>query len=306
MKTTLPEDVLAFGASARGGLERLGGVGLALRAEADRSLRGPVGSALRTLGVGELEVRTDPDQLLAAAELCRVSGSLVLPWPIVEELLAVDGARLALVNPTGARVDHGDLPGAWLGCDLDGRAFDLVPGLPGRAKLGPFLVPAEPAASHGTLASGDVARHLVLGTWRLLGGVQAALASVVEHVGVRAQFGRPLSEFQSVRFTVADATVAVRGFEELAKFTVWRVATASPGQALADALALRLHGARKAVQVFRTCHQLLGAVGFCDEHDVSVLDRHLQPLVRLPLAAEALAARLVQSVSRGDLESLFA
>jgi hypothetical protein len=58
-------------------------------------------------------------------------------------------------------------------------------------------------------------------------------------------------------------------------------------------------------EVLRTCHQLLGALGFCDEHDVSVLDRHLQPLLRLPYAAEALADRLVPAVSRGELESLF-
>jgi acyl-CoA dehydrogenase len=306
MKNAMPDDVLAFGSSAQRSLQRLGGIDLALRTEADRSLRGPVGAALKALGVGELDVRGDGDQLLAAAELCRVSGSLVLPWPLVEELMAVDGARLALVNSRSARVEHGDLPADWLACDLDGQAFDLVMGEPGRAKLGPFLVPAELATARETRPSGDVARHLVLGSWRLLGGVQAALAQVVDHVGVRVQFGRPLSEFQSVRFTIADATVQVRGFEELAKFTVWRLTAASPERALADALALRLHGARKAVQILRTCHQLLGAVGFCDEHDVSVLDRHLQPLVRLPLSAEALSERLVQSVSRGDLESLFA
>jgi hypothetical protein len=37
-----------------------------------------------------------------------------------------------------------------------------------------------------------------------------------------------------------------------------------------------------------------------------VLDRHLQPLIRLPLGAEALAERLVPAVGRGELENLFA
>lgn len=306
MRTALPEDVLSFGASARRSLERLGGVDLALRAETDRSLRVPVGAALQALGIGDLDVRGDADQLLAAAELCRVSGSLALPWPVVEDLLAVDGARLALVGPNHPRLDHGDLLGEWCACDLDGNAYDVAIGETGRAKLGPFLVPATLTTEREVRPASDVALHLVLGTWRLLGGVQAAMSQVIEHVGVRVQFGRPLSEFQSVRFSVADASVALRGFEELAKFTVWRLTTASPERALADALALRLHGARKAVELFRTCHQLLGAVGFCDEHHVSVLDRHLQPLIRLPLAAEALSERLSHAVSRGDLESLFA
>jgi hypothetical protein len=57
--------------------------------------------------------------------------------------------------------------------------------------------------------------------------------------------------------------------------------------------------------VLRTSHQLLGALGFCDESDVSVLDRHTQPLIRLPLSAEALSLRLIPDVRDGYLETLF-
>lgn len=305
MNSSLPEEVLSFSRSARRRLGSLGGAELALRAEQDRSERTAVGKALAELGVGELDVRDGEHQLLACAELCRVSGALALPWPLVEQLTAVGGRPLALVDLGRPRVDHGDVLDGWLGCDLDGNAHDLVVGTPTSAKLGPFLVPAELGAPQGRVSSDDVALHLVLGTWRLLGGLEAALAQVVEHVGVRRQFGRPLAEFQSVRFAVADASVAVRGLEELAKFTTWRLHCAPQPQRLVDATALRLHGAEKAVQVLRACHQLLGAVGFCDEHDVSVLDRHLQPLIRLPLSAEALAARLVPAVGRGELETLF-
>ena len=297
---------MSFGASVRRSLERLGGIELARRVEADRSQRAVVGSILDELGLGELDVRNDEEQLLAAAELCRVSGSLALPWPVVEDLLAVDGARLALVDPAYPRVDHGDLAGDWAGCDIDGRSFELTMHPAGRAKLGPFLVPASRGDVLPPVGTGDVSRHLVLGSWRLLGGLQTGFAQVVEHVGLRVQFGKPLSAFQTVRFAVADASVAVRGFEELVKFTTWRLGSASSQRAMADAVALRLQGAETAVRVLRTCHQLLGAVGFCDEHDVSLLDRHLQPLIRLPLSAEALAERLVPLVGHGDFESLFA
>jgi alkylation response protein AidB-like acyl-CoA dehydrogenase len=122
---------------------------------------------------------------------------------------------------------------------------------------------------------------------------------------VREQFGRPLAEFQAVRFAVADAVVALRGLSELAKFTVWRLGTAEQQARSADALVLRLHADEVARDVLRTCHQLLGALGFCDEHDVSVIDRHLQPLLRLPCAAEGLAARLAPAVAAGHVESLF-
>jgi acyl-CoA dehydrogenase len=305
VNTALPTDVVAFADSARRRLASLGGPDLALRAEQDRSLREPVGQALSQLGIAELEVRDDAEQLLAASQLCRVAGSLALPWPVVDDLLAVDGSRLALIDPAAPRVDHGDLPGHWRGSDLDGTTYRLNVGAPSRAKLGPFLVPATCGDPVTAVGSDDVARHLVLGAWRILGGLEAALRQVVEHVGVRKQFGKALAEFQTVRFTVADSSVALRGLEELARFTTWRMETATAAQRSADAVALRLFAVDTATQVLRTCHQLLGAVGFCDEHDVSVYDRHLQPLLRLPASSERLALRLVPAVGTGEFETLF-
>jgi hypothetical protein len=305
VKTSLPEDVTEFAVAARRRLERFGGADFALRAEQDRDLRGSVGAALTELGAPELEVRTDPEQFLAAAQLCRVAGSVALPWPIVEDLLAVDGRRLALVDPTNPRVDHGDLPGSWLGADLDGAAYMLQVGQVRRAKLGPFLVPAQCGERQADIDPDDIERHLILGSWRILGGIEAALGEVVEHVTVRKQFGKPLADFQAVRFAVADASVAIRGLDELAKYTSWRLDAAPPARRRADAVALRLFAVDTATQVLRACHQLLGAVGFCDEHDVSVFDRHLQPLLRLPESAERLALRLTPAVRTGDLETLF-
>jgi alkylation response protein AidB-like acyl-CoA dehydrogenase len=139
----------------------------------------------------------------------------------------------------------------------------------------------------------------------VLGGLETALEQVTAHVSVRQQFGRPLADFQAVRFGIADAVVAVRGLAELAKYTLWRLGTAGARVRRVDALALRLHAVDVARDVLRTSHQLLGALGFCDEHDVSVLDRHLQPLLRLPCASEGLAERLVPAVVAGEFESLF-
>ena len=72
-----------------------------------------------------------------------------------------------------------------------------------------------------------------------------------------------------------------------------------------DALVLRLKGVDTAQHVLRTSHQLLGALGFCDESDVSVIDRHIQPLVRLPLSGEELAMRLSVDIRDGQIETLF-
>ena len=58
--------------------------------------------------------------------------------------------------------------------------------------------------------------------------------------------------------------------------------------------------------MLRTAHQLLGALGFCDESDVSVLDRHTQSLIRLPVSTEVLAMRLTAGVSAAaSFETLF-
>ncbi len=43
--------------------------------------------------------------------------------------------------------------------------------------------------------------------------------------------------------------------------------------------------------VFRVCHQLHGAVGFCDETTLSWLSRYSQPLRRLPLGLSATRTR---------------
>jgi hypothetical protein len=305
VKTDLPQDISDFAAVAGKRLTRLGGPPAALRAETDDTIRDAARTALNDVGAFELDVRSEPDDLLAAAVLCQAAGATVLPYPLVEELLAIDGARLTLVNPKAPRIDHGDLAGEWVAADLDGNRYRPQPGSRTGAKLGPFLVPATLSAPDASVPAGDVNLHLVLGSWRILGAVQQSLRVVTEHVRARIQFGKPLADFQAVRFAVADAAVAVRGLHELAKFTICRPESLPAQIHSADALILRLKAADTARQVMRTSHQLLGALGFCDESDVSVLDRHTQPLIRLPLGTEELALRLIPCVSDGSFETLF-
>jgi len=305
VKTDLPQDISDFAAVATKRLTRLGGPPAALRAETDDELRTAARAALAEVGAFELDVRSSAEDALAAAVLCEAAGATALPYPLVEELLAIDGARLTLVNPDAPRIDHGDLPGPWIAADLDGNRYQPQPASRTNAKLGPFLVPATLGPPDGTVPAADVNLHLVLGSWRILGAVQQSLRIVGDHVRARIQFGKPLADFQAVRFAVADASVAVRGLHELAKYTLCRPESTAVQIRSADALVLRLKAAETARQVLRTSHQLLGALGFCDESDVSVLDRHTQPLIRLPLGAEGLALRLVPGVADGSLETLF-
>jgi acyl-CoA dehydrogenase len=305
MNTALPEDITEFGAVATKRFARFGGPPEALRAETEEHLRDDARSALADLGAFDLDVRTSAEDLLAAAVLCQAAGAAALPYPLVEELLAIDGARLALVNPDAPRIDHGDLPGDWAAADLDGTRYGVHPASRTGAKLGPFLVAATLTETDDAVPGSDVDLHLTLGSWRILGAIQQALEITRQHVTTRMQFGKPLAEFQAVRFTIADASVAVRGLFELAKYTISRTEVTAPQVRSADALVLRLKAADTARQVLRTAHQLLGALGFCDESDVSILDRHTQPLIRLPVSSEILALRLLPGVRGGQLETLF-
>jgi len=306
MQTALPADVIAFGEAARSRFQSLGGVELALRSETDPAARTTAADALDQLGAWDVDPRGDADEFLAAAQLCRMAGGVALPHPVVERMLAVDGSWLALVDHARPFIDHGDLDGPWLAADLDGVACHATTGRRSASRLGPFVVRATLGQPAPVVSADDVARHLVLGSWRIVGTLDTALQQANAHVVVRKQFGQPLSEFQAVRFAIADAVAAFRGLEELARFTTWRLGAASPAARSADAVALRLHADETAVAVLGCCHQVLGAIGFCDEHDISVLDRHLQPLLRLPCSAESLVDRLIPAVRDGAFEGLFA
>jgi hypothetical protein len=305
MKTALPEDIAEFSAVATKRLGRFGGPQAALQAETDDRLRQDARTALADLGAFDLDVRSSSEDLLAAAVLCQAVGATALPYPLVEELLAIDGARLALVNPEAPRIDHGDLAGDWIAADLDGTRYRVQPSSRTAAKLGPFLVPATLGPPDETVPAADVDLHLTLGSWRIVGAVQQCLEITRQHVVARMQFGKPLADFQAVRFAVADAAVAARGLHELAKYTISRVESVPAQVRSADALILRLKAGETARLVLRTAHQLLGALGFCDESDVSVLDRHTQPLIRLPVSTEVLAMRLLPGIRDGGFETLF-
>ena len=305
MKTALPEDIAEFSAVATKRLVRFGGPQAALQAETDDRLRQDARTALSDLGAFDLDVRSSSDDRLAAAVLCQAAGATALPYPLVEELMAIDGARLALVNPEAPRIDHGDLAGDWIAADLDGTRYRVQPSSRTAAKLGPFLVPATVGPPDGTVPAADVDLHLTLGSWRIVGAVQQCLEITRQHVVARMQFGKPLADFQAVRFTVADAAVASRGLHELAKYTISRFESVPAQVRSADALILRLKAGETARLVLRAAHQLLGALGFCDESDVSVLDRHTQPLIRLPVSTEVLAMRLLPGIRDGGFETLF-
>jgi hypothetical protein len=306
----LPDEAVEFGAAAAKAFASLGGVDAARHAEDDPSARsGEVAGALRALGIDELDPRADADSLAAAAALSEAAGQVALPYPLASVLLAdTEGRPFAPVPDGAARVDHGDLFAEWVVAPIHGPVTTARPvGAPLGTRLGPFVVDLEAGDAVSGRADDtdvDVLFHIALTAASVLGTCDRAVALSVEHVNGRIQFGKPLSAFQAVQFQLADCAVAVAGLRELTHFTLWRLDAHGTG-AIADVLALRAHALDVARGVLRTCQQLHGAAGVCDEYDVSVLVRMVQPALRLPWSAERTATELAAAIQRDGFDGLF-
>jgi len=300
----LSEDAKEYGREALRAFETAGGDQLVQQAEAKPDLRESLaGPVLSELGAWELDARTDVDGLEAAAALCRSAGYWALPYPVAERLakpidLDVDGLIVVADNrPSGVVAG---LESTWAAVSLDGTRSRVI----GHGAAGPgFVTELELSAVDGN-GTGDIALGLVLPCWTLLGMLDRALELTISHVSLRKQFGQQLSAFQGVQFQLTDAEVERSGVEILAKYALWSIAT-NRAEAIDDALALRMSAIEAAEVVFRVCHQLHGAVGFCDETTLSWLSRYSQPLRRLPLGLSATRDELTTRVGGTGLTGLF-
>ncbi|MBI3214344.1 MAG: acyl-CoA dehydrogenase [Mycobacterium sp.] len=300
----LSAEALEYGLQARRAFDAAGGDQLLQQAEAKPELRESlVGPVLAELGAWELEPRNDSDNLEAAAALCRSAGFWGLPYPVAERLSrpadgSADGLVVAGEVRPAAAVAGINL--RWAAVTVDGKR-SAVTGL-GTARAG-FVAELELSPESDT-ATAAVALALVLPCWTLLGMLDRALQLTISHVQLRKQFGQTLAGFQGVQFQLTDAEVERSGLEILAKHALWSTAN-TPADALDDALALRMAAIEAAEVVFRVCHQLHGAVGFCDETTLSWLSRYSQPLRRLPHGLSETRELLTRSVGRRGLTGLY-
>ena len=313
MNIELSQEALEFGEAARQALEAAGAAALVTEAEDQPARRESIfGPVLAELGAWQLDPRHDPDDLEAAAALCRAAGYWCFAYPLAERLarpkdldvdglLVIDGARPA------AAVAELDL--RWATVTLDGQR-GLVrsvrsDGPPRKTAYSASLEvsPVDEAPNPEDRAK-DLALALVLPCWTLLGQLDQAIDLTRSYVLVRKQFGQTLSAFQGVQFQLTDAEVERSGVEMLAKYALWSIQAGRP-EAADDALALRMAALEAAEVVFRVAHQLHGAMGFCDESTLSWLSRYSQPARRLPLGLSATRAALTERIGRHGLTGLF-
>src|SRR5262245_38043466 len=191
----LGDDAKEYGREALRAFEVAGGDQLVQQAEVKPELRESLaGPILGKLGAWELEPRTDPDGLEAAAALCRSAGYWALPYPVAERLakpadLAVDGLIVVADNrPSGAVTG---LEITWATVSLGGTRSRVV----GDVAAGPAFVAELELSTIDDNGAADVALGLMLPCWTLLGMLDRAMELTISHVSLRRQFGQPLSSF---------------------------------------------------------------------------------------------------------------
>ena len=303
----LGSEAKEYGREALRAFENAGGDQLLQQAEAKRDTREAlVAPVLDRLGAWDLDPRVDRDGLEAAAALCRSAGYWAVPYPVAERLarptdLDVDGLLVVADDTPEAAV--AGIEKRWAAVTLAGHRSSVA----GQVAAGPgFVAALELSDIDGRgvdKGAGDVALGLVLPCWTLLGMLDRAMELTIAHVRLRKQFGQPLASFQGVQFQLTDAEVERSGLDILAKYALWSIGS---DDAFDDALALRLAAIEAADVVFRVCHQLHGAVGFCDETTLSWLSRYSQPLRRLPLGLSATRDHLTRRLGRRGLTGLYA
>ncbi|MUL85680.1 MULTISPECIES: acyl-CoA dehydrogenase family protein [unclassified Mycolicibacterium] len=305
MLLDLSDDAKEYGRQALRAFEAAGGDQLLAQADVKPDTRASlIIPVLESLGAFELEPRTDADSLEAAAALCRSAGYWALPYPVAERLsrpedLDVDG--LIVIDAAAPEAALQGLDNRWATVTLDGVRSAVTK----IGASGPSFATALELSAVDTAGVGDVALALVLPSWTLLGMLDRAIDLTTAHVSLRKQFGQPLSSFQGVQFQLTDAEVERSGVDILAKYALWSLGTHPADEAINDALALRLAAIEAAEVVFRVCHQLHGAVGFCDETVLSWLSRYSQPLRRLPFGVSATRDTLTARLGRRGLTGLF-
>jgi hypothetical protein len=299
MKIELSEEALDYEVAVRKALEAAGGDELAPRGAADPTARAQlIEPVLEPLGVWDLDPLASADELEAAAAVCRASGWWAVPYPVAERV-----AGALVVNEARPTAAVGGIDRVWDAVTLDGTRFEATPRpLEGLVRKNAYVVDLDLTPVDG---EGDPSLGLLLGCWTLLGMADRAMVMTAQYVNEREQFGQPIGRFQGVQFQLTDAEVERAGLEALAKYTLWSVQTSRP-EALDDAVALRVATIEATDLIFRVCHQLFGAIGFCDETPISWVSRASVPLRRLPYGLGESRQILVDRLGRNGLVGLYA
>ncbi|MDX1884295.1 acyl-CoA dehydrogenase family protein [Mycolicibacterium sp. 120270] len=180
--------------------------------------------------------------------------------PLVFRLLGETGSHASVLvdvvlHATGNEIGNPvELPlpyagNTWVIWDRTGGAGTALGGLPLRREDEGYPI--------------RVAEARIAVGWWLVGSARAMLSLARQHALDRVQFGKPIAAFQAVRHRLAETLVAIEGAE---------AALALPGVDNPDLTALLAKAAagKAALTAAKHCQQVLGGIGFTEEHDLQL------------------------------------
>lgn len=286
-----------------------GGVDLARRAETSPDERAHVAELLDSFGLWEIDPLADEEQLFFASVLCHRAGSLNLPYPIAERFAAsrlADIDACCVVGSTTPIISHGGLGLRWAGVNGDGLSTLIeLPVGSTRTRISPFAAPVRLGnpVPEGRPERREALSHLLSG-FVLLGVCDSAAADTYAYTQTRKQFGSPIASFQGIRFSLTDVATALQGAREIGLHALWSFAQ-DRDEALADALVFRVAMLEAASTTFARTHQAHGAIGLCDETDLSWFSRHSRILRHAPWGLSRTERRLLEVAGAGAVTGPF-
>lgn len=257
-----------------------------------------VWSTLAELGVTALAVpekfdgiEAHPVDLVVAAERLGYWG---VPGPVAESVavapvLLADDDRSAALAAGELVVTVALPPQAPRAADADSSGLILVAGH-GEVRdgtAGEAHASVDPSrtlfdvAADGAPWQADTARAFEFGALvtaaQLVGAGQAMLDGSVAYAKQRTQFGRVIGSYQAIKHKLADVHIAVEMARPLVYGAALALADGSPDTAR-DVSAAKAAASDAALLAARTSLQTHGAIGFTQEHDLSLLLLRVQAL----------------------------
>lgn len=221
-------------------------------------------------------------ELVPGPLLSTAVASLVAPDPGLGA-----GAAVAIPYPSGV---VGDLAGATHVLGPDGALREITSAQP---RLGIDLSRRFGSATPATEPDERLHRTtLTLAAAEAAGVARWCLETAAEHAKVREQFGQKIGAFQAVKHLCAEMLETA----EAVTAAAWDVASAAGGSDdgqwafAADVAAVTCFDG--AVEVAKSCIQVLGGIGFTYEHDAHLYLRRALALRGLAGDADAAALRL--------------
>ena len=132
----------------------------------------------------------------------------------------------------------------------------------------------------------------------MVGAAQRVLDLCAEHARVRVQGGRPIGSYQAVQHACADLFRDVESARWLVWEAEWKLASSRPDAPAAVATA-KAYGSRACLRVARRGHQIMGAIGYCEEHPLHLYHKRIlaasvdagDPALHLETVARAIGLR---------------